>query len=175
MPHDDEAALIAEICDPIPTRKPQQALRALIRGGGRIDFDGAVTALWPDPDDEPENVRLTLNRHIYILNQCLIPPARVKSVYGDGVILLGVPGIVAQLPEPLAVWPTKSERTVLDSLMDGRVHSWRTLATDLHEWREPPPGAHDTVSVLIHKLRKKLAPGWEIQTVWGRGWKLIRS
>lgn len=170
-----EARLIADICDPVPVGQELAVMQALIRAKGLARHEYLVERTWPNPDRAPEDELKVLKVHISHLRKRLRPPARIKNIFREGYVLLGVPGIERpQLPEQVRIRPTYSESILLRSLLDGQVHSVYSLKADLYEWRDTDRD-NKIIEVFLCKLRRKLTPGWQIQNVWGRGWKLVRT
>lgn len=68
---------------------------------------------------------------------------------------------------------TKSEATVLLTLLDGRLHSKEHLLSSLYGGRGGDEPEIRIIDVFICKIRHKLAgSGIVIETLWGRGYRL---
>jgi DNA-binding response OmpR family regulator len=70
---------------------------------------------------------------------------------------------------------TRQEASLLTSLHShlAKVHSKDQLLSDLY-WRETDEPDIKIIDIYVHHIRRKLAPlGVTIQTVWGRGYRLL--
>lgn len=133
--------------------------------------DDLIWTVWQNPESLPENDENILRVQISRIRKQLKPPAKITSHSGIGWLLTGVPGI-PQYEEELPVdYPlTKLERKLLSLLADGRRHKRGYLIDALYDIE--PSSAQTVVSVLIHRIRKKLSDGWKITTESRNGWKL---
>lgn len=169
-----EQALIRHITTSPPTPAQNLILRALVEHDGRISYEDLASYVYSNPDTAPQNELSVLKVHVCLLRQKLRPPVRIKAIWGEGYVLLGVAGIEPREQMPVCKRPSRSERTILRSLLDGRLHSQWALYCDLYEWRGDHATQGEIIKVFISKLRKKLLPGWEIQNTRGRGWTLVK-
>ncbi|MBO0142281.1 helix-turn-helix domain-containing protein [Agrobacterium sp. Ap1] len=70
---------------------------------------------------------------------------------------------------------TPSELLIFRHLSLGRLSSRDNLRSILYSDRVDEPDTYNIIDVFIVSLRKKLRPyGFALETVWGRGWKLVR-
>lgn len=146
-------------------------VRALVENGGRMSYEDMINFLYPNPDRAPQNEMRLVWVHVFKLRKQLREPAAIKTIHQYGFELTGVEGVKFRETLPIVREPTKSERILLNALMDGRLHSMSFLHSELRRWRSTSD--REIVRVFLSRLRGKLKPGWEIENVRGRGWKLI--
>lgn len=75
-----------------------------------------------------------------------------------------------ELPDWLPVL-TRTERTILLLLADGRLVTTERIVASLYDHREDAPG-ENIVRVFISHLRRKLSPHIDIRNVWGQGYQI---
>ncbi|MEV4609752.1 helix-turn-helix domain-containing protein [Neorhizobium sp. LMR1-1-1.1] len=82
------------------------------------------------------------------------------------------PGISA----PAGCHLTPSELAIFRHLCLGEITNRAQLRGLLYADRRAAPCSYNILDVFMSHLRQKIAPhGFAIETIWGRGWKLVRN
>lgn len=156
-----------------PTLYQSVILDALVDADGHISNDDLIDKLYPNPNYAPVCEKKTLQVHISKLRKILNPPAEIKSVFGVGYALRGVPGINGRSGFPTTIEPTKSEAAVLEMLMDGRWHTRDAIIANLYQYRTTPEAAKKALFIFVMHLRRKLREDLAIENNRQKGYRLI--
>ena len=116
--------------------------------------------------NEPVDPDNTLNVHISQLRRKLRLPHGIRAIAGGFMLE------PSDLPWPVTMGITKSQRIVLEALMDGRGHTVGHFGGLLGRNHF---GYAQTVRQFISSIRRKLQPGWSIDIVGVSTYRLTQN